>query len=226
MISATDHLPTLTDSAGDAPVRARRPVLGSITALLAILLTSGCGTTASSSLPTGSGASSQASSATTAATSEPTPSSSGTAAATLSPTGLGGLKLGMSKSAARETGAVSHVTGSRGTCGQNNSDGWLKAAGKPSEDDSAGILAFSSSSNKLVAIFAYPGVTAEEGIGLGSSQEELQAAYPEWEAITEDNESGGYVKTDSATNSHYIITVAQGKVNGLSLESDDLDCWG
>lgn len=224
MISATDHLLSHTDRAGEAHSRARRPLFRSITALATILLTSGCATSASSVLPA---APSQTASATTAATSEPTSSSSGTAAApTLSPTGLGALKLGMSKSEARETGEVAHVIGSKGSCGQPNSDGWLKAAGKSAEDESSGGLAFSSSSNKLVAIFAYPGVTTKEGIGLGSSQEELQAAYPEWEAITEDNESGGYVKTDSATNSHYIITVAQGKVNGLSLESDDLDCWG
>lgn len=144
----------------------------------------------------------------------------------LGPKGLGELRLGMNKDAARETGLVSHVMGSQGTCAGDNNDGWLKAAGKPGPEDSVGMLAFSTSSDRLVAIYAYGGIATPEGIALGSSKKEVRRAYPGWMPAEGASQGLGLVPVPGNSEASYGIWVEHGVVVELDLELANHDCWG
>jgi len=148
------------------------------------------------------------------------------AAPQLGSDGLGDLKLGMTKAQAIATGLTTNIVGSDGGCGSAD-DGYLKAAatdphGTP---DLAGWLVFSHTSNRLVAIYAYPGVKTPAGIGLGSDYDDLHQAYPSWQPIGADQVNGrGGVTIPANPNAHYRIVVAQHKVVQLSLDGQQ-DCY-
>jgi hypothetical protein len=143
----------------------------------------------------------------------------------LGPNGYGALKIGMSKAQARTTGLVTGVSsGNAGACG-GPGDGFL--TGAPSTADTAvvGRLFFSATTNKLVAIYAIPGVQTPQGIALGSSYEQLHAAYPSWSAISEDPTEGrGGVGIPGYPHNGYRIVVRDHKVVELSLDGEQ-DCY-
>src|SRR5262249_45672710 len=120
----------------------------------------------------------------------PTPSASPSSSAktVLGPTGFGTLALGMTKAAARATGLVTGMDASdKGTCGSLPGEGRL--LGAPSTS-AFGYVTFSDRSSTLVAIIAYPGLQTPEGIELGSSYEQVHAAYPAWKGTDEPYTSG------------------------------------
>jgi hypothetical protein len=144
----------------------------------------------------------------------------------LGPEGYGALKLGMTKAQARATGLVTGLgAGDAGECG-GPGDGRLHGGDPADRDSLPGWLAFSSRSNRLVAIYAIPGVRTPEGIGLGSTYDELHAAYPAWEAIGPDPTNGRRgVDVRGNPDAHYRIVVRDHKVRQLSLDSDEQDCY-
>jgi hypothetical protein len=137
----------------------------------------------------------------------------------------------MTKPEALATGLASDVSGTKGSCGTQTgtkADGRLAGAPAPG-DEAFGLLFFSATTNKLVAIYAYSGVTTPEGIGLGSTVDELKAAYPSWGTGPDDEGDGpdegrGYVELPGG-KATYRIVVNDGKVAELSLDSIDQDCY-
>jgi hypothetical protein len=146
----------------------------------------------------------------------------------LGPLSYGALKLGMTKAEAVATGEAALITGTKGDCG-GATDGFLAGAPAAHPEALPGKLVFSTTSGKLVAIYAIPGAKTPEGVGLGSSYAEVHTAYPSWKPI------GGSGTNGSATNgrgsvpagggAHYRIVVSAGAVKELSLDSDSQDCY-
>jgi hypothetical protein len=154
----------------------------------------------------------------------PTDASTADAGPTLGPDGFGALKLGMTRQEASDTGLTDGLEVDDGAgCGAD-SDGRLKGAPAPAEDDNAGRLYFSTSTGKLVAIYVYSSVATPEGITIGSSIDEVLAAYPDWEG--EDEGIGtGYASVSNNDQARYRITIDSESVVELSLESVDQDCY-
>jgi hypothetical protein len=143
---------------------------------------------------------------------------------TLGPLGYGALRLGSTKADARASGLADGLSGgSKGFCGSNG-DGWLKAGPVPTDEVIAGMLFFSATTGKLVAIYAVDGVATPQGIKLGSSVSELKAAYPDWVGGDGDLDNG-WADTPGNAKAHYRIVVRDDKVVELSLDSDDQDCY-
>lgn len=167
---------------------------------------------------------------TTPPTSASTPSPSPSAPLFLGATGYGPLTLGMTKKQARDTGLVTDVAGTKGSCGAPDgdiSDGHLTGAPTPT-DAVVGTLFFSENSDTLIAIYAYGTITTPEGIGLGSTVAELKAAYPSTLTLPDENDVSndgrGYVELPGGKAS-YRLSVLDGKVAELSLDSVDQDCY-
>jgi hypothetical protein len=146
----------------------------------------------------------------------------------LGPSGYGALKLGMTRAEAVATGLTTGTEASgKGTCG-GQGDGLLKGAPAPAGPaNTAGQLFFSEAWN-LVAIYAFPGVKTPEGIGLGSTYEQMRAAYPDWNpvpAADSATDGRGGVKVPGNGDAHYRIVVNGAKVVELSLDANNQDCY-
>lgn len=91
--------------------------------------------------------------------------------------------------------------------------------------DVSGMLVFSQNTGRLVAIYAYPGVKTPQGIGVGSTYDEVHAAYPAWKPIGPDPTSGrGGVVVPGNPDASYRIVVLDDRVTQLSLDSHQ-DCY-
>lgn len=152
------------------------------------------------------------------------PSDSANASATLGPDGYGALKLGMTMAEANATGLVENVTvDANGGCG-SDTDGWLKGAPTPSAEEDTARLYFSTNTNKLTAIYAYSSIATPEGITIGSSIDEVLAAYPDWQG--EDEGTGiGFAAVPGNDQARYRINIDSESVIALSVESLDQDCY-
>jgi hypothetical protein len=152
------------------------------------------------------------------------PSASASRAITLGPDGYGALKLGLTKEQASATGlAVQISQDPTGGCG-DDSDGWLKGAATPTENSVAGRLFFSTSSNKLVAIYAYGEVATPEGLHVGSTASDLRAAYPSWTG--DENADGiGSIPIPGNDKAQYRIDIEDKVLVELSLDATDQDCY-
>jgi hypothetical protein len=152
----------------------------------------------------------------------PTPSAPAAPKA-LGPLGFGALKLGLTKAEAVATGEAALITGTKGECG-GATDGFLAGAPAAHPDALPGKLFFSTTSGKLVAIYAIPGAKTPRGIGLGSSYADVHTAYPSWQPVGGSGTNGrGPVSTGSGA--HYRIVISAGAVKELSLDSDNQDCY-
>jgi hypothetical protein len=168
---------------------------------------------------------------TTAAASAQPPTTVTSAAATpaepphLGPTGFGAVRLGMTKAEARATGLTVGTTDDpRGTCG-GPGDGHLRAAADPEGPSLEGRLFFSATTGRLVAIYSVRGVTTPEGIGLGSSYDQLHKAYPRWQGIGNATSGRGGAAVRGNSGAHYRIVVQDSRVLQLSLDSSSQDCY-
>jgi hypothetical protein len=183
--------------------------------------------------PPSSGPAGESASSTPSAT--PTPSASPTAApsppgrpvARMGPTGYGRLKLGMTKAQARKTGLTTGVSGQQGACG-GQGDGYLTGSPLMDGDAIAGRLFFSPRTGRLAAIYAFPGMSTPEGIRLGSTYERVHAAYPTWTplgGLGDGTEGRGHGDVSGNPDAHYRISIQDGRVTQLSLDSKRDGCY-
>jgi hypothetical protein len=158
-----------------------------------------------------------------------TPSPSAAPSFRLGPDGFGGLRLGMTKAQARATGLVTGLSADdAGACG-GPGDGHLVGADPSGDHTLHGRLFFSSRSNRLVAMYAFPGVTTVEGLALGDTYDQVRAAYPDWESMSglgENQTNGrGWADVPGNPEAHFRISIADGVVLQLSLDLDRQDCY-
>lgn len=133
----------------------------------------------------------------------------------------------MTKAEAAATGLTTGVDVTTPAACGGDGDGFLRGAPAANGNSTAGKLFFSINTGQLVAIYAYPGVLTTEGIGLGSTYDDLHAAYPEWSAIG--SESGetdgrGYVQAGGQPGTVFRFVVSDGRVTEVSLERNQ-DCY-
>src|SRR4029079_19669042 len=140
----------------------------------------------------------------------------------IGPFGFGALKLGMTKKQAEATGLTRDVDPSvKASCGMDGKDGLLRYVRRMDNDSLSGWLVFSGTTGRLVAMYSYPGITTPEGIGLGSSYEDLHRAYPSWHIYSDDHTYGrGGVHVPGNPKAHYRIVVSKHKVIQLSLDGN------
>jgi hypothetical protein len=192
--------------------------------LAAVLVMAGCETGGEGVQPQPTTASSTV---TTAPSPTPTPTPGKTAppGLRLGPDGFGALKMGMTKAEAVATGLTEGTTPGKGTCGANEGHLLGTAAAPVAPTQHAGWLVFSSTTDGLVAVYAYPGIATPEGVGLGSSYADVHAAYPDWKPIAEEGTDGrGHARVPGAGEGSYRIVIRDGVVIELSLDVRQ-DCY-
>ena len=127
----------------------------------------------------------------------------------LGPNGLGPLLLGMSLDDAKGTGLVDHIDAPSQGC----ADGLLEGEHTRQEE----VALFVSAQFGVAAIYAYGDIATPEGINLGSTYEQVLAAYPAWQGV--DGEQGhGLVVVPSNSNAKYRIDISA--VTSLSSTSN------
>ena len=123
----------------------------------------------------------------------------------LGPFGLGGLRLGMTAEQAQASGLVrtdEHTTAPGAACAEAFR---LTDARYPQ-----GGVALSTGTG-VAAIAAYGSVETPEGIRIGSTQADVQGAYPDWTA------TGSLAAVPGNTAATYRITVAGSTVDAVAL---------
>jgi len=143
----------------------------------------------------------------------------------LGPRGYGASSLGMTKAEALATGVTAMTATGEGKCG-GQGDGYLADSPNTDGEAIAGRLFFSAATGRLVAIYAFPGLKTPQGIGLGSSYEELHAAYPSWTPIDPSGIDGrGGIPVPGNPDAHYRIVVTDRMIAEISLDSNKQDCY-
>nr|GID89869.1 hypothetical protein Ade03nite_87930 [Actinoplanes derwentensis] len=172
--------------------------------------------------PSASASPSAVSSSSPVASREPSRSpSSAASVSVLGPTGLGRLKVGMTKKAALATGLV------EASAEESRCDYWrLKA------DPTGGTLITASSARGIIAITVTGRIATPEGIRIGSTLAQVKRAYTDFTIRAVDAEGGfngtgtTYAGTkDEYANVHYRFGFKDGKVGELGLEHDRQDCY-
>jgi hypothetical protein len=76
----------------------------------------------------------------------------------------------------------------------------------------------------VAAIYAYGDISTPEGIELGSTYDQVHAAYPAWQGI-EGKQGHGLVTVPSNSNAKYRIDISSGHVVELDIQLTDQDCY-
>lgn len=139
---------------------------------------------------------------------------------TLGPTGYGALALGMTVDQAEATGLMTQMSGSP-AAGCDSSTHLVGTVAGPTEE--SGALFFSQDMG-LIAIYAYPGLKTPEGIGLGSTYQQVHAAYPEWQGL-EGTSGRGSAKASGNASYRIVIDGSTKKVIELDVQLNDQDCY-
>ena len=87
---------------------------------------------------------------------------------------------------------------------------------------------FNSTTGKLVAIYAFPGMSTPEGIHIGSSYTDLHRAYPAWEPLgvsPPQTDGRGLAPAPGNSKAHYRISVRDHQEIQLSLDANDQHCY-
>lgn len=138
----------------------------------------------------------------------------------LGPTGLGELRIGMTRKKAVATGGLGAV--SDGDCGSAN----LKAA------ESGAYQVVFSEAEGLIYIPAFGDVATPEGIRLGSTPTRVQRAYPDFAARDDanglDNRTGTGLAysgfNDEFPDVHYRFGFKNGKLTELAIVGEGHGC--
>jgi hypothetical protein len=140
----------------------------------------------------------------------------GTPAPGVGPDGFAGLRLGMSAEEVRATGDATLHEDVGGGCRTFTLAGDLPSADADSETDG-----FVSMEYGLAAVFARPGLSTPEGVGVGSTLAELRAAYAAGEAET------GWFRVSLGDGSEYEFGIGPADiVESLSIRLIKQDCFG
>ncbi|WP_152628488.1 hypothetical protein [Actinoplanes utahensis] len=137
----------------------------------------------------------------------------------LGPTGIGKLQIGMTTQEAEATGMVEAGEGDD-DCGS-----WYL---KP---DVNGDAVVGWSSRGLVSIPAYDRIVTPEGIRIGSSLDQVEAAYDDLTGVAADKDGGSWGdgpalggQEDEHAGVHYRFLFVNGAVVKLILEHDQPRC--
>jgi hypothetical protein len=79
-----------------------------------------------------------------------------------------------------------------------------------------------------MAMYAFPGIMTPQGIQIGSTYDEVMAAYPDYthQLFPDTPTDGrGRAKVPGNPNAHYRIVISDMKVIQLSLDANDQDCY-
>ncbi|GAB3914014.1 hypothetical protein GCM10029964_124580 [Kibdelosporangium lantanae] len=137
--------------------------------------------------------------------SQTVPTAPGTSATVLGPTGLGPFHLGMSRDDVLATGQIGSVNASAGACSAYSVSGRN--------------VTLSVAASGLVSIVARDTVRTPEGVGVGSTEDEVRAKYPGFTA----SQTSVAVPGNSAA--HYLFALsAAGKVTSLTLDGSAGAC--
>jgi hypothetical protein len=135
----------------------------------------------------------------------------------------------MTKKQAEATGLTRGVDpNGESFCGMDYKDGLLRYVASAKNDSHTGALVFSSSTGRLVSIYAYPGVRTPEGLEVGSSYAELHRIYPSWQGVgsQDPTRSGrGGVPVPGNPKAFYRIALGNHKVLQLSIDANDRGCY-
>jgi hypothetical protein len=147
-----------------------------------------------------------------------TPTSPAANRLVLGPTGLGKLKIGMTRAQAEASGLITDIDGGSEGCGAAT----LKA-------DPDGTVTYSPNLG-VIAIPAYGRIATPEGIRIGSTLKQVQATYDDFEGSDVDetgnfNNGRGWAGGDDGNKVRYRFHFRDGEVEYLGLEHDDQDCY-
>ncbi|MCU1685557.1 MAG: hypothetical protein JWQ81_6296 [Amycolatopsis sp.] len=129
----------------------------------------------------------------------------------LNAAGYGNLKLGMTAAQAAAQGVTLTQTGSTASCSSFD----IAGSGVPS----TGSIAISAA-NGLVAIAPDAPVHTPEGIGQGSSEDDVFTAYPG----ATDGGTGGLTAPAGVTSTYSFSVNNSQQVENVNLSSDNQDC--
>ena len=131
---------------------------------------------------------------------------------TFGPEGMGGLDLGTSTSQGPGAALVDVLGGARCQAFR------LRGPGRPANN----VDGFSEGERGVVVLFARTGMTTPQGVGLGSSRQDVLEAHPGGEDLV----PGYRVAVDGQPGTHYQFGFEDGRVVSLILARDDQGCIG
>lgn len=139
-------------------------------------------------------------------------SRTGPATEPFGPAGVRGLELGMRTGEAPDRSRVRIVGGSSGCQAF-----LLRGPGRPANN----IDGFIERGLGVAVVFARLGMATPEGVGLGSSRDEVLAAHPGGQDVV----AGYRVDVPGRADRHFLFGFEDGRVSSLLLALDDQSCW-
>jgi hypothetical protein len=139
------------------------------------------------------------------------------------PAGFGPLRLGMGKSAAEATGAITPFRQRDGAAGE----ACPSAAVLNTPDTSVVAVVLLSTKLGVATIEVPTGMHTPEGIGRGSTLAAAKQAYPDLKSYTGTTARTGRnsAKVPGNAAASYRVVISGGKVSELTLQLSNQDCY-